>query len=214
MPSRAHSKVRGQSEPEGVSVRVDTLSLLAVAADPSERALFTKVQSGDREAFRVIFRQHMRSVYWAAFGVLQSRSDSEEVMQDTFMMMWDKRASIELVGESTLPWLVTTARYLALNRRRAEGRRRRDPLDENADILDRALAPDNAAVANEARQHIEEVMAQMPLVDQEIFWLCLVGDLSYKQAARQLGISHGAVRNRLSRLRARLRNEISLLKGD
>jgi RNA polymerase sigma factor (sigma-70 family) len=195
-------------------VRADTLSLLAVAADPSERALFTKVQAGDREAFRVIFRQHMQSVYWAAFGVLQSRSDSEEVMQDAFMMMWDKRASIELVGESTLPWLVTTARYLALNRRRAEGRRRRDPLDENSDILDRALAPDNAAVANEARQHIEEVMAQMPLVDQEIFWLCLVGDLSYKQAARQLGISHGAVRNRLSRLKARLRNEISLLKGD
>ena len=177
-------------------MRADTLSLLGVAADPSERALFTKVQAGDREAFRVIFRQHMQSVYWAAFGVLQSRADSEEVMQDAFMMMWDKRASIELVGESTLPWLVTTARYLALNRRRAEGRRRRDRLDDNADILDRALAPDNAAVANEARQHIEEVMAQMPLVDQEIFWLCLVGDLSYKQAARQLGISHGAVRNR------------------
>jgi RNA polymerase sigma factor (sigma-70 family) len=195
-------------------VRADTLSLLGVAADPSERALFTRVQAGDREAFRVIFRQHMQSVYWAAFGVLQSRADSEEVMQDAFMMMWDKRASIELVGESTLPWLVTTARYLALNRRRAEGRRRRDRLDDNADILDRALAPDNAAVANEARQHIEEVMAQMPLVDQEIFWLCLVGDLSYKQAARQLGISHGAVRNRLSRLKARLRNEISLLKGD
>jgi RNA polymerase sigma-70 factor (ECF subfamily) len=57
-------------------------------------------------------------------------------------------------------------------------------------------------------------MAGMPLVDQEIFWLCLVGDLSYKQAARQLGISHGSVRNRLSRLKARLRSELSLLKGD
>jgi RNA polymerase sigma factor (sigma-70 family) len=195
-------------------VRADTLSLLSVAHSADESALFSRVQRGDREAFRLIFRLHMQSVYWAAFGVLQSRSDAEEVMQDAFMTMWDKRASIELVGESTLPWLVTTARYLALNRRRSEARRRRAPLDENADILDRALAPDNAAIANEARQHIEEVMAQMPFVDQEIFWLCLVGDLSYKQAARQLGISHGAVRNRLSRLRARLRSEISLLRGD
>ena len=212
--SRAHSLVRGLSEPRGVSVRADVLSLLSVASSADERSLFARVQAGDREAFRKIFRQHMQSVYWAAFGVLQSRADSEEVMQDAFMTMWDKRASIELVGESTLPWLVTTARYLALNRRRSEARKRRDPLDENADILDRALAPDNAAVANEARQHIEEVMALMPLIDQEIFWLCLVGDLSYKEAARQLGISHGAVRNRLSRLRARLRTEISLLKGD
>jgi RNA polymerase sigma factor (sigma-70 family) len=195
-------------------VGADVLSLLSVASDGDERALFARVQTGDREAFRRIFRQHMQSVYWAAYGVLQSRGDSEEVMQDAFMTMWEKRASIELVSESTLPWLVTTARYLALNRRRAEARKRRDPLDENADILDKALAPENAAVANEARQHIEEVMAVMPLVDQEIFWLCLVGDLSYKEAARQLGISHGAVRNRLSRLRARLRSEISLLKGD
>jgi RNA polymerase sigma-70 factor (ECF subfamily) len=197
-----------------VSVGAETLSLLSVAASADERALFSRVQAGDRESFRMIFRMHMRSVYWAAFGVLQSRSDSEEVMQDAFMTMWDKRASIELVGESTLPWLVTTARYLALNRRRAEERRRRDPLDPDAELLDRALGPENAAVANEARLHIEEVMAQMPLVDQEIFWLCLVGDLSYKQAARQLGISHGSVRNRLSRLKARLRSELSLLKGD
>jgi RNA polymerase sigma-70 factor (ECF subfamily) len=185
-----------------------------VSADADERALFERVQAGDRESFRQLFRMHMRSVYWAAFGVLQSRADSEEVMQDAFMTMWDKRASIQLVGESTLPWLVTTARYLALNRRRAEERKRRDPLDPNAELLDRALGPENVAVANEARQHIEEVMATMPLVDQEIFWLCLVGDLSYKQAARQLGISHGSVRNRLSRLKARLRSELSLLKGD
>lgn len=206
--------MRVLDEPRGVSVGADTLSLLSVAHFAEEGALFQRVQHGDREAFRKIFRLHMQSVYWAAFGVLQSRSDAEEVMQDAFMTMWDKRASIELVGESTLPWLVTTARYLALNRRRSETRKRRDPLDENADILDRSLAPDSAAVANEARQHIEEVMAQMPLLDQEIFWLCLVGDLSYKEAARQLGISHGAVRNRLSRLRARLRSEISLLRGE
>ena len=195
-------------------MRADVLSLLSVAANADERALFDRVQAGDREAFRMIFRQHTQSVYWAAFGVLQSRVDSEEVMQDAFMTMWDKRASIELVGESTLPWLVTTARYLPLNRRRSEARKRRDPLDENANVLDHVLAPENAAVAREARQHIEEVMALMPLVDQEIFWLCLVSDLSYKEAARQLGISHGSVRNRLSRLRARLRSELSLLKGD
>jgi RNA polymerase sigma factor (sigma-70 family) len=197
-----------------VSMGPDPLSLRALTTGADERALFARIQSGDRESFRAVFRLHMRSVYWAAFGVLQSRSDAEEVMQDAFMTMWDKRGSITLVGESTLPWLVTTARYLALNRRRAEERKRRDPLDPNAELLDRALGPESAAVANEARQHIEAVMALMPLVDQEIFWLCLVGDLSYKQAARQLGITHGSVRNRLSRLKSRLRSELSLLKGD
>jgi RNA polymerase sigma factor (sigma-70 family) len=195
-------------------VRADVLNLLSVSSSVDEVALFKRVQSGDREAFRSIFRLHMRSVYWAAFGVLQSKSDAEEVMQDAFLTMWEKRATIDLVGESTLPWLVTTARYLALNRRRSEVRKRRDALDGDAALLDHALGPESLAIADEARRRIEEAMAQMPLVDQEIFWLCLIGDLSYKQAARELGISHGSVRNRLSRLKARLRSELSLLKGD
>lgn len=177
-------------------------------------SLFARVRTGDREAFRLLFRQHQRSVYWAAFSVLGTRGDSEEVLQDAFLTLWNKRVTIDLVGESALPWLITTARYLALNRRRAESRRPRDSLDAGLEIADDAPTPESVAIGNEALRRIRTVMASRPDVDQRIFELCLLDDLSYEQAARRLGISHATVRNRLSRLKGRLRTELSLLKGE
>lgn len=186
----------------------------ADAATSSDLELFARVRSGDRQAFRTLFRAHQRTVYWAAFSVLHSRPDAEEVLQDAFLTLWNKRAGIDLVGESVAPWLVTTARYLALNRRRAEVRRPKDSLDEGLDLAADLPSPESVAIANEAMRNIHAIMATLPEVDQRIFGLCLVEDLSYEQAAGRLGITHATVRNRLSRLKGRLRDELTLLKGE
>jgi RNA polymerase sigma factor (sigma-70 family) len=180
----------------------------------SDVILFARVQHGDRRAFQELFRRHQRAVYWAAFSVLRSRPDSEEALQDAFLTLWNKRLGVDLVGESVLPWLVTTARYVALNRRRAEIRRPRDSLDDRAELADPAPSPESAAIADEARRHIQEIMAALPEVDRRILELCLLDDLSYGQAAHRLGITHATLRNRLSRLKVRLRAELTLLKGE
>ncbi|WEO75725.1 sigma-70 family RNA polymerase sigma factor [Cryobacterium sp. SO2] len=186
----------------------------ADALPTSDLDLFALVRAGDRQAFRTLFRVHQRTVYWAAFSVLRSRPDSEEVLQDAFLTLWNKRAGIDLVGESAVPWLVTTARYLALNRRRAEVRRPRDSLDDTFDVADDRPSPETLAIGDEAMRNIHTIIATLPAVDQRIFELCLIDDLSYEQAAGRLGITHATVRNRLSRLKGRLRDELTLLKGE
>lgn len=107
----------------------------------SDVELFALVRRGNRQAFRALFRAHQRTVYWAAFSVVRSRPDAEEVLQDAFLTLWNKRAGIHLVGESLVPWLVTTARYLALNRRRSEVRRPRDSLHRDEPDRNRRAGP-------------------------------------------------------------------------
>jgi RNA polymerase sigma factor (sigma-70 family) len=170
--------------------------------------LLCLVQSGDREAFRLLFRRHQQAVYLTAARVLRSPTDAEEIMQDTFLTLWNKRSTITLVGESTLPWLVTTARFLALNRHRATARIRSESLDDAAHLAVDGPLPEEAALAREQAELLDALIAEMPQVDQEILNLCLIDELSYAQAARQLGITHGAVRNRLSRLKGRLRSHL------
>ena len=172
------------------------------------------MRGGDREAFRTLFRRHQRAVYWAAFSVLGSGPDSEEVLQDAFLTLWTKRAVIELAGESAAPWLVVTARHLARNRRRAQLRRPHTALDDGADLAADGPTPESVAIADEALRHIHAVIATLPDVDQRIFALCLVEDLTYEQAARRLGVTHATVRTRLSRLKRRLRDELTVLKGE
>ena len=178
---------------------------VARAHPTSGRDLFALVQRGDQEAFRDLFRRHQQPVYLTAYRVVRSRTDAEEIMQDSFLTMWKKRAKISLVGDSTLPWLVTTARFLALNRRRANARLAGEPLDAADTLADEAASPVAGVLAAELMEQLGSLMAGMTAVDRDIFRLCLVDGLSYEEAARQLGITHGAVRNRLSRLKGRLR---------
>ena len=61
----------------------------------------------------------------------------------------------------------------------------------------------------ELRDELETAIAQLSEIDRAIVKLCLVDELSYKQAAHRLRLSQPAVRNRLSRLRAHLRTSLS-----
>lgn len=56
---------------------------------------------------------------------------------------------------------------------------------------------------------IDATLASLPLVDCQVFALCVVEDLPYTQAAHRLGISRAAVRDRLSRVRSHLRDGLS-----
>ncbi len=170
-----------------------------------DRAEFERLQRGDSDALAILYRRHRRPVYLAALSVLRSRSDAEEVLQDAFVTMWRRRGSITLAAETALPWLLTTARYLALNRLRAIARRRTDSLEVAAEPEAAARSPLGEALASELRAELQGAIAQLSKIDQAIVTLCLVEDLSYKQAAHRLGVTQAAVRNRLSRLRAHLR---------
>ena len=69
------------------------------------------------------------------------------------------------------------------------------------------------AERNQLLAYVERVAAALPEPDRTVFELCIRGDHSYEEAAAQAGITPAAVRNRLSRLRSRLRNELHTLRG-
>lgn len=81
-----------------------------------------RLRNGERAALAQIHIEHVKPVYWAAYRVLRSYSDADEIAQDVFLTLWRKRRSVRVYGTSLLPWLLTTAKYLALNRARARNR--------------------------------------------------------------------------------------------
>jgi DNA-directed RNA polymerase specialized sigma24 family protein len=61
--------------------------------------------------------------------------------------------------------------------------------------------------ADLAERILREVSGLSEL-DREIFRLCASEGYAYQAAADQLGVAHGVVRNRLSRIRTRLRTTV------
>ena len=173
--------------------------------DRDDRALLRLAARGDRHAFGLLYDRHVRSVYWQAYGVLRDEREAEDATQDVFVTMWHKLRAITLVDESVLPWLLVTARYTALNARRARLRRRGDALDDG---LASDAAVEDEVEAGLVRAEIDKATAALSAVDRRLYELCVDGDHTYDMAARELGVSHAVVRNRLSRLRTRLRADL------
>jgi RNA polymerase sigma factor (sigma-70 family) len=187
----------------------------AAAPDVSDVALLTDLAVGSKRAFAELYDRHSRVVYAYAAARLTGRDDVEEISQDVFVTLWRKRVTLTIVGESALPWLLVTCRNLIANRRRANAaaarRRTDDPVDDT--LADRAPGPDEATERAQLLALVEAAAARLPEPDRTVFELCIRGDASYEEAAAAAGISTGAVRNRLSRLRARLRSELQTLRG-
>ncbi|BDV30886.1 RNA polymerase sigma factor [Microbacterium terricola] len=170
--------------------------------------LVARAAAGSEHAFRQLYRAYARPVYWLAHGLLGDQGDAEDVMQETFLVAWRKLPGFELAGDSLLPWLATICRFQAANRLRA---RRRDR-DHTASAADETL-PDTVDVEQqvidgELAERISRAVAGLGDLDREIFRLCAAEGYAYQAAADELGIAHGVVRNRLSRIRTRLRTVV------
>ena len=173
--------------------------------------LLTRAQEGDRLAFADLYDRHVRPVYWQAYSVVRDASEAEEVTQDVFVTAWRRIRAIRPVDRSLLPWLLVTARYTALNANRRASRRRNDVLDDN--LLEHADSPVEREIeAAQVRAEIDKAVAALAENDRRLYELCVEGDRTYEQAARELGVSHAVVRNRLHRLRTRLRADLRSMR--
>lgn len=178
-----------------------------------DRALLARAGAGEAEAFATIYDRHVRPVYWQAYTVLRDAEAAQEATQDAFLTLWRRIDEVRVVDESVLPWLLATARYTALNagRRLSVVRDRSAPLDGDP-VADPTPSPEDELLATEVRERIAGAVAALSPTDQRLYHLCVEGEHTYDSAANELGVTHAAVRNRVSRLRTRLRADLSTLR--
>ncbi|SFS06869.1 RNA polymerase sigma-70 factor, ECF subfamily [Microbacterium sp. cf046] len=174
-------------------------------AATDDATLVAQAASGSEHAFRTLYRAYVRPVYWLAHRLVGNASDAEDVTQETFLVAWRKLPGLELAGESLLPWLVTVCRFQAANRIRTQRRDRENTAAAVDDSIPSTVNVEQQVIDTEfADRILREVEGLSPL-DRDIFRLCATEGYAYQAAAEELGIAHGVVRNRLSRIRTRLR---------
>jgi len=146
----------------------------------------------------------VKRVFWVAYASTGDQQLAEDITQETFLIAWRKLSKFELLGESLLPWLTEIARKQAANARRKHFR-----IHETAEISDEHQEEKNTADGTAENNLLIEMIlkevTELSEIDRQIFQLCLVEEFKYEDAAKTLGVSQGTVRNRLSRIRARLR---------
>lgn len=175
-------------------------SRVPAGQESSDTELLAGIVERRQVAFAEIYDRHSRPVAWLAHSRVPAHL-VDDVLQATFITLWDNAHRIALSGASLLPWLMGTCRIHCKAALRKEHRHRHE-----------AATPELAGgnVEEEALQRqllraIDQHVAGLSQLDQQIYRLCIHEDLGYKAAAQKLGITPSALRNRLSRLRTGVR---------
>jgi RNA polymerase sigma-70 factor (ECF subfamily) len=166
-----------------------------------------------------VYRDYAPRVYSVARRMVATDVDAEDVTQDVLLQVVRKLPSFR--GDSAFPtWLHRVTVNAALSHRRRQAARQEHGLANSLDAYGvdeplqpanarRSVGPDDQMVSSETRQLIEKAIASLPGTYRTVFILADVEGLANADIAGRLGMSLPAVKSRLHRARAMLRESLA-----
>jgi RNA polymerase sigma-70 factor, ECF subfamily len=98
-------------------------------AEATEQELVQRVQAGDATAFDALFRQCCNKVFHHAIRLLGNAAEAEEVVQEVFLVMYEKAHTFR--GEAAFTtWLFRLTANAALSRLRRRKRSKEVAMEE------------------------------------------------------------------------------------
>ena len=182
------------------------------SASESDSNLWRQVCQGSTLAFEILVRRHQSLVCSVAYSACGNLALSEDVAQETFWTAWCQRSSLER-PDRLKAWLCGIARNLAKNARRKASRpvESAGSLDVATELSTGLPGPAEEAVSREEESLVWKALERIPEAYREPLILFYREDQSVAEVARALVLSEEAVKQRLSRGRGMLREQVAEL---
>ncbi len=170
-------------------------------------------REGDRQAFAQLVAATQNTVTSIALAIVRDIQLSEDIAQEAYLTVWQKIGSLRR-SQSFMPWLRQVTRNLSRDHlRRRQVRPGDQPSANDPNEWTGTLAacqPDSEQAMLEAEQDelISQALEALPDDSREVLTLYYREGESSRQVAQLLGLSDAAVRKRLSRARASLREQV------
>lgn len=187
------------------------------AADRADERLVRAAQAGDLDAFNLLVLRHERAVFNLCLRLLRDVPAAEDAAQDTFVKAWTGIGGFRPEGGGHLrPWLLRIATNRSYDLLRARRRRPAGPLEAEPFEIEPVWStrgegdepPEAFALRAELAIHLERALAALPEDQRLVVLLADVQGCDYREVAAVTGAALGTVKSRLSRARARLRQEL------
>src|SRR5881227_3517866 len=105
------------SSPEPVRSLGELAALDPATRDARELEWFARVRTGDAQAFEALFRAYVDPLCSFAYSYVESESQAQEIVQDLFARLWERRETLER-PRSVRAYLYGATRNRVLNERR------------------------------------------------------------------------------------------------
>lgn len=182
--------------------------------EASDEELVAGLRAAEPRAFDVAYARHRAPLFAFLTRLTGRRWLAEDLLQETWLRL--ARSATDLHPDTRLrPFLFTVARNLFISHRRwaiLDADRLRE-LGLWPGKTSEAETPLERAAVSEAQRLLEAALARLSVEHREVLLLCAVEQLEPSEAAQVLNIKPEALRQRLSRARGILKQELEKNEG-
>lgn len=174
---------------------------------PDDAALMARIAQRDNTALAELYDRFGSRVYGIAINTLQNRALAEEATQDTFIKVWTQSARWDPARGQLAPWLLTVARYTAVDRLRKE--KQESPwtaigLEELLGLIGKPNVIDENIWYDAKR--VEDLLRELTPEQREAINLAFFHGLTHTEIAARLQTPLGTIKSRI-------RDGLTMLKG-
>lgn len=168
----------------------------------TEEQLLKRLQRGDKEAFRQLFRSHYSTLCRFAMQLLHDKAAAETIADDVFFAIWQNRTSLS-IGTSMRSYLFSAIRNRCINEIDSMRRRPSNPgsgtdYEAEQDLLAHVFADDHhplgMLIEKELEGEIARCVEELPQDCRRVFKMSRCEQMSYSEIAERLGISVNTVK--------------------
>ena len=160
--------------------------------------LARRVKSGEKNAYQLLFEKYAPKIYHFSLSYIGNESDSEELVQDVFLKLWEKREILDSTKniKAYIFKIAINAIYDFV--------RRKNITNAFNDFVKNSYDPQlndtwDTVVFNDLKDSIDKLIARMPEQRRRVFHLSRIKGLSNDEIAQKLNISKRNVENQLYR---------------
>ena len=169
--------------------------------------LITTLKTGDITAFEMLFRTYYQPLCNYAYTFVQDRDEAEEIVQSTFLNVWEKRDNLS-IHTGVKPYLYAMVRNASLNVLKHEKIKQQHVTMEMA-LAERSVeSVTRTVMASELETKIYKAMDKLPEQCRLVFKLSRFEELKYSEIAEQLNISIKTVENQMGKALKIMRDQL------
>lgn len=193
---------------------ISTQPILPMADAEHLARLLALTASGDQRAFQQLYRDSSSHLFGLLLRILKRRDLAEEALQDCYVKIWQKAETYEPQKGAPLTWMMTVARYRALDLLRVKRPEVEMP-EEGEEVPfsmeDVSESPEDRAIESDGIGRMEGCMKSLQQEQRQSVLLAYYEGYTHQELAERLKAPLGTVkswvRRGLSKLRECLESE-------
>lgn len=185
--------------------------ILTVLAGPDDRALIARLQRRDPQALAELYDRHGRTAYSLVLRVVRDKAIAEDLVQETFLRVWNRVHSIDPEKGALGPWLLAIARNRAIDYLRSAAGRERNAVElaeTDHALLYREMEA-NILISDQARR-VKAALEKLAPNYRTVMELAYFEGLSQSEMSAKMGQPLGTIKTWVRTALKSLRDELGV----